>query len=380
MRDALGITLLAFRTTGVATATLILSCSGVAHAATWQSSIAVPSTVEYDSNPLLLTSGEQGVTRTIIAPEYGLVGTSGRDEFQFGLGVYVVRSSDTDIVTDREDPRLKLGWQRETETGGFGLTARYEESSTLSTAVQETGVVAADGTQKLYTLGGNWHTALSERSTLLNETDYTHVTYDIPTLINYDELATSFTWSYAWSEQTEVFTRLGVRRYEPEKGSAVASSSNSYTPTVGVNFQLSEQFKGTVYAGVNQVSGSGDGPKGQGGLTLQYTGERFDAIVDAGRSTVASGDGGFVEADSLKGTFSYAIDEIRRTGFDASWQDTKGQTPNTLLNYSAWISQELSPFWIARLSFTYKERQQDGLPDASANIVGMTLIYSYPGL
>ena len=113
---------------------------------------------------------------------------------------------------------------------------------------------------------------------------------------------------------------------------------------------------------------------------MQYTGERFDAIVDAGRSTVASGDGGFVEADNLKGTFSYAIDEIRRTGFDASWQDTKGQTPNTLLNYSAWISQELSPFWIARLSFTYKERQQDGLPDASANIVGMTLIYSYPGL
>jgi hypothetical protein len=352
----------------------------LAHAATWQSSIAVPSSVEYDSNPLLLTSGEKGVTRTIIAPEYSLVGTAGRDEFQFGLGAYVVRSSDTNIVTDREDPRLKLGWQRETETGGFGLTAKYEESSTLSTAVQETGVVATDGTQKLYTLGGNWHTALSERSTLLNETDYTHVTYDIPTLINYDELANRLTWSYAWSEQTEVFTRLGVRRYEPEKGSAVASSSNSYTPTVGVNFQLSEQFKGTVYAGVNQVSGSGESPKGQGGLTLQYTGERFDAIVDAGRSTVASGDGGFVEADNLKGTFSYAIDEIRRTGFDASWQDTKGQTPNTLRNYSAWISQELSPFWIARLSFTYKERQQDGLPDASANIVGMTLVYSYPGL
>lgn len=372
--------MLALRSTGVATATLILSCSGVASAATWQPAITVPSTVEYDSNPLLLTSGEKGVTRTIIAPDLSLVGTSGPDEFQFGLGVYVVRSSDTDIVTDREDPRLKLGWQRETETGGFGFTARYEESSTLSTAVQETGVVAADGTQKLYTLGGNWRRALSERSTLLNETDYTHVTYDIPTLINYDELATRLTWNYAWSERTEVFTRLGVRRYEPEKGSATASSSNSYTPTVGVNFQVSEQLKGTVYAGVNQVSGSGDGPKGQGGFSLQYAGERFDALVDAGRSTVASGDGGFVEADTLRGTFSYAIDEVRRTGFDASWQDTKGQTPNTLINYSAWVSQELSPFWNARLFFTYKERKQDSLPDASANVVGLTLTYSYPGL
>lgn len=372
--------MLAFRTTGVATAILILPFSGMAYAATWQSAIAVPSTVEYDSNPLLLTSGEKGVTRTIIAPDYTLVGTSGRDEFQFGLGVYVVRSSETDIVSDREDPRLKFGWKRETETGSYGLTARYEESSTLSTAVQETGVVSADdGTQKLYTVGGNWSTALSERSTLINETDYTHVTYDVDTLIDYDELATRFTWNYAWNEQVELFSRLGVRRYEPAEGTA-ASSSNSYTSTVGVNFLLSERFKGSVYAGVNQISGTGDGPKGQGGVAFQYTGERVEASIDAARSTVASGDGGFVEADTARGTWSYAIDETRRTGFEAYWQDSKGQTPNTLHNYSAWFSQELSPFWIARLSFTYKERKQDGLPDASANVVGLTLTYSYPGL
>ncbi|VVN99733.1 hypothetical protein [Pseudomonas fluorescens] len=370
--------MLLLRTTGIATAILSLPYSGMAYAATWQSAIALPTTVEYDSNPLLLTSGEKGVTRTIIAPDYSLVGTSGQDEFQFGLGLNVVRSSDTSIVSDREDPRLKLGWQRETETGGFGLTARYEESSTLSTAVQETGVVAPDGTQKLYSLGANWRSALSERSTLVNETDYTHVTYDIDSLINYDELATRFSWNYAWSERVELFTRFGVRRYEPE-GSAVASS-NSYTPTVGLNVQLSEKLKGTVYAGLNQVSGTDSDPTGQGGFALQYTGERFDASIDAGRSTVASGDGGFVEVDSLRGTWSYSIDETRRTGFDAAWQDSKGQTPNTLRNLGAWFSQELSPFWNARLSYTYKERQQDGLPDASANVVGLTLIYSYPGL
>ena len=371
--------MLGFRTTGVATAILALSWSDMTYAATWQSAIAVPSTVEYDSNPLLLTSDEKGVTRTIIAPDYSLVGTAGRDEFQFGLGVNIVRSSDTSIVSDREDPRLRLGWQRETETGAFGLTARYEENSTLSTVVQETGVVASDGTQKMYVVGGNWSTALSERSTLVNETDYTHVTYDVDSLTDYDELATRFSWNYAWSEQVELFTRLGVRRYEPAEGAAVASS-NSYTPTVGLNVQFSERLRGTAYAGLNQVSGTGSGPKGQGGLLLQYAGERIDTSIDASRSTLASGDGGFVEVDALRGTWSYAVDETRRTGFDASWQDAKGRTPNTLQNYSAWFSQELSPFWIARLSYTYKQRQQDGLPDATANVVGLTLTYSYPGL
>ncbi|MHC8320956.1 hypothetical protein ACYZT4_09695 [Pseudomonas sp. GB2N2] len=371
--------MLALRKTGIATAIFFLPCSGMAYAATWQASYALPSTVEYDSNPTLLTSGEKGVTRTIIAPQVDLVATSGQEEFQFGLGVYVVHSSDTSIVSNREDPRLKIGWQHQTETGAYGLTARYEESSTLSSAVQDTGVVAADGTQSLTSLAGNWRTALTERSTLLNEIEYSHVTYDINTLTNYDELSNRLSYTYAWSERLELFTRFLAKRYEPDSGSSIASS-NSYTPDIGMNYQFSERLRGSAYVGVNEVSGTDSGPTGQGGVNLNYTGDRVETGIDASRSTLASGDGGFVEVDSLSGTWSYALDEVRRVGFDASWQDSKGQTPNTLINYRAWISQELSPFWIARLSYMYKERQQDGLPDATANVVGLTVTYSYPGL
>jgi hypothetical protein len=375
--DALRILLSVLRKTGVATAILILPCSGVAYAATWQSAIVLPSTVEYDSNPVLATSNVKGATRTIIAPDYTLVGTSDRDQWTFGLGVNLVRSSDTSVVSDREDPNMKLGWQRETETGGFGLKAQYVESSTLSTEVQQTGVIAPDATQKLALIGGNWSTALSERTTLVNETDYTHVTYDINTLTNYDELSNLLSLNYTWSERVELFTRFGAKRYEPEQGSGVASS-NSYTPTAGLNFEISEGLKGSVYAGLNQVSGTNSGPTGQGGLSLSYTGERVETSIDASRSTVASGEGGFVESDSLSGIWSYAVADTSRLGFDTSWQKTKGLAPNTLRNVGAWFSQELSPFWLARLSFTYKERQQDNLPDATENVVGLTLTYSHP--
>ncbi|MCU1761121.1 hypothetical protein NTD84_15535 [Pseudomonas sp. 14P_8.1_Bac3] len=374
--------MLALRTTGVATAVLIFPCSGIAYAATWSSSVSVPSTVEYDSNPTLLSRNEKGVTRYIIAPNLNLVGTSGPDEYQVGLGVNVVRSSDTNIVSNREDPRLKFGWQRETETGAFGLTARYEESSTLSSTVQDTGVVSPDATQTLYGLAGNWRTALSERSTLLNETEFNHVTYDINSLTDYDELSNRLSYTYAWSDRMELFTRLGLKRYEPDTGStgSTVGSSNSYTPDIGMNYQFSDRFRGSVYVGANEISGTNSGPSAQGGLTLNYSGDRVEASIDAGRTTLASGDGGFVEVDSVRGSWSYLVDETRRTGIDASWQDTKGQTPNTLNNYSAWFDQELSPFWIARLSYTYKQRQQVGLPDATANVVGLTLTYSYPGL
>lgn len=370
---------MALRTTSIATAMFVLPCSGVAYAATWQSAISVPSTVEYDSNPTLATSGEKGVTRYIIAPETSLVATADQDEFQFGLGVYAVRSSDTAIVTDREDPRLRLGWKHETETGFYGLTARYEESSTLSSTVQETGVVVPDGTQKKTSLEGNWQTALSERSTLTNDIEYSHVTYDIDSLTDYDELSNRVGYTYAWSERMELFTRLGIKRYEPDSSSTLAQSSTSYTPDVGVNYQFSEQLRGSVYVGVNDESNANSGPSAQGGMSLNYSGERVDAAIDASRNTIASGDGGFVEVDGVSGVLSYAIDEVRRAGVSASWQDSKGQTPNTLINCNAWVSQELSPFWLARLSYTYKQRQQSGLPDATANVVGLTLTYSYPG-
>ncbi|TPG75397.1 hypothetical protein [Pseudomonas arsenicoxydans] len=367
------------RTTGAAAAILILPCSGAAYAATWQTTTALPTTVEYDSNPVLATGKKQSVTRTIIAPDFDIVGTSDQDQLHIGLGLNVVHSSNTAVVRNREDPNLLLGWERETEKGAYGLTASYVESSTLSSQVQETGVVAPDGTQKQYTLGGNWRTALSERSTLVNETEYTDVKYDINTLTPYDELSNRLSWNYAWSDRVELFTRFSMRRYEPASGSGIASS-NSYTPTTGFNYKISDRLEGGMYVGVNETSGTNSGPTGQGGFNLHYAGERFDTTFDASRSTIASGNGGFVESDNVRATWSYSIDELSRAGIDTSWQKTTGQTPNTLRNFNTWVSRELSPFWVARLSYTYKQREQDNVPNASANVVGLTLTYSYPEL
>lgn len=195
---------------------MMMPLAGVVNAANWQSTVVVPTTVEYDSNPLLLTSEEKGVTRTIIAPDYNLIGQFDRDQLRLGLGMHLLRSSDRSVVDDREDPNLSLGWQRQTETGGFGLLAQYNESSTLSGTVLDTGVVTTDGTQKMSSLTANWSSAVTERSTLANETRYNHARYDIDTLTGYDEYSNYSSWTYAWSERTDLITGLEARRYEPQ--------------------------------------------------------------------------------------------------------------------------------------------------------------------
>ncbi len=353
--------------------------AGVVNAANWQSTVVVPTTVEYDSNPLLLTSEEKGVTRTIIAPDYNLIGQFDRDQLRLGLGMHLLRSSDRSVVDDREDPNLSLGWQRQTETGGFGLLAQYNESSTLSGTVLDTGVVTTDGTQKMSSLTANWSSAVTERSTLANETRYNHARYDIDTLTGYDEYSNYSSWTYAWSERTDLITGLEARRYEPQD-TTTAIASNSYVPSLGIKHLFSERLEGAAHIGVNKTTGSGGGRRGEGGASLFYRGARAEASLSADRSTVASAEGGFAELDMVRGGWSYLVTETSRVGVEATWQDAKGETPNTLQTYSVWASRELSRAWDMRFSLMYKERQQDGLPDAEATIVGMTLTYRYPDI
>jgi hypothetical protein len=357
----------------------MLPLPGLVQAAQWQSSVVVPTTVEYDSNPLLLTSDEKGVMRTLIEPTYNLVGTFDRDQLTLGLGVHVLHASDTSVQQNREDPDLSLGWRRDTEKGHFGLRAQYLESSTLSGTVLDTGVVTStDGTQKMSILSGDFSHALSARTTFDNETRYSHATYDVATLTGYDEWANTSTLTYAWNERTDLFSGLRLRRYEPDQ-SDTAVASNSYTPTVGLQYQISDRLTGRAHVGVSQVSGS-SGRRGEGGVLLDYRGIRHTASFSAERTTVASAQGGFAQLDLVHGMWSYAVDELTRVGLDAQWQDSKGQSPNTLQTYSAWASREFSPAWDLRLSLMYKERQQSGVPDAAATIVGLTLTYRYPDL
>ncbi|AXM94951.1 hypothetical protein ACU5P1_13240 [Pseudomonas plecoglossicida] len=358
---------------------MMMPLAGVVNAANWQSTVVVPTTVEYDSNPLLLTSEEKGVTRTIIAPDYNLIGQFDRDQLRLGLGMHLLRSSDRSVVDDREDPNLSLGWQRQTETGGFGLLAQYNESSTLSGTVLDTGVVTTDGTQKMSSLTANWSSAVTERSTLANETRYNHARYDIDTLTGYDEYSNYSSWTYAWSERTDLITGLEARRYEPQD-TTTAIASNSYVPSLGIKHLFSERLEGAAHIGVNKTTGSGGGRRGEGGASLFYRGARAEASLSADRSTVASAEGGFAELDMVRGGWSYLVTETSRVGVEATWQDAKGETPNTLQTYSVWASRELSRAWDMRFSLMYKERQQDGLPDAEATIVGMTLTYRYPDI
>jgi hypothetical protein len=342
----------------------------------WQQSISVPMTLEVDSNPTLSSTNSSKLGRSRIVPDYKLTGTFGVDQIGAGLAFQVEQSSDRNVSQARQDPSLYLNWLRQTQIGEFGLATSYQEASTSISELKETGSIVKDGTRKTQSLSGNWRKSVSEQGSLAASADHTIVAYDSGALNNFTNTSLSLNYSYAWSERIDPFFRIAVSRYAPE--SAVNTSTNNTTLTGGVQFKISESLVLNAQAGTSKVSGAGASTL-QGSFALQRTGQSHNMTLEIGRSSSASGvAGGFVESDTVRGSWSFTIDARTHTGLDASILNNKALLSNTMSQVGAWISHELTPRWIGRLNYQYRQRQQSGLSDASSGLLGLSLIYSHP--
>ncbi len=344
----------------------------------WQQTISLPTTLEHDSNLSLSATNKQAVSRLIVLPAYNLVGTYEINEFTAGLGLRVERSSNQRASFNRNDPNLQFGWRHLTETGEFGLTAKYDEVSSRAAALEETGSVTIDSTRKTKSLGGLWRFAASELSALTFDAGYTRVSYDAGAQTGFNNLAAGIAWNYAWSERIEPFLRFSINRYDPEKSTATVTASDYSTVTGGVKIKTSERLEWTAQGGPSRISTLPGKTGWQGNLSMQYRGDRYDTSLNIGRSSAPSGDHGFVASDRAGGTFGYTVDERSGVGFSASWQGNKGNNPNTMQQLGGWASHVLSQFLHARLYYQHKMRHQNGQPDASGDVLGISLVYSPP--
>jgi hypothetical protein len=333
-------------------------------------------TVESDSNPTFAPTSSAKLRRTKVAPDYKLTGTFGVDEIGTGLGLQIEQSSDKTISQPRQDPSFFLNWRRLTETGELGLSTKYDETSTRISELNQSGLIAKDGTRKSQFLAGNWRSTISERSSLAANADRTAVAYDSGALTSYSNTTLGLNYTYAWNERLEPFLRLAVSHYKPD-GTTAAASDNT-TLTGGVQFKVSDTLDWKAEAGNSKISGTTSSSGWQGSFVLRHTGQRHTATLEASRSISASGTGGFVESDLVKGNWSYAIDARTHAGIDASRRETKSLLPNTMNQLVVWASQELSPFWNMRLSYQYTQRLQSDLATASAGLLGLSLVYTHP--
>ena len=352
-----------------------LLLAGAAPADTERHSFSMPTGIDHDDNPNLLSSGERGVTRYRVSPQYQLVRQGDTDTLTLTAGATLERSSDTTLSADRDDPRLSLDWQTETPTRHYGLQVSHEQSSSRSSDLAETGLITADTTRTTQTLGGNWGLSLSDSARLVFNGSWQTVRHDSAASTDYDTTRLSARYQLQLSERDDASLSLNASQYKPQSGGG--ADSRNLSLVAGYQSRLSENLNWTASFGAVRITGAQRDTDWEGSLGANYSGELHSASASLGRSVSASGAaGGFAPSDRLQLQWGYELSEKSRLNLSGQWSRFRGTSPSDTTTLALGYSRELSPFW--RLGFSLERQRVDRTTSASATQVGFTLTYSHP--
>lgn len=317
-----------------------------------------------------------GVWRALFEPGYSLTGRVGENDLKAGLGVLLVRSTNTALDPDRDNPNAFLEWLRQSDTGEFGISTRYAEVATRDSGIDATGRGRADSTRASRVLSGAWSNRFSARSTLSANGSYEGVSYKGGNFVDYSMRSGGLRFSYAVDEITTSFCRVSGVRYVPANGGPYSDLADA---TLGLNWNTATT-DWTMQAGKAKVSGVK--PIWEGSVASQFTGERAELALIAGRTVLPSGLGGFVQADQARGSWRYALSEYEITGIDL---ERRKNLPITFLDNitrstssDIWVDHDFTSLWKMRIYYRLWINKINGSESVTSNILGLSFSYNMP--
>lgn len=357
-------------------ALIVTLLTGLPAASMAQHSVSVPVEIEHSSNPTLTTGTAAGVTRYRVSPQYTLARQDGSIQTRFSFGGVIERSSNTAVSNHRSDPNLSAEIERELPLGSVGLRASLSESSTRQEEFADTGVVAADATQRNTSLDGTWTRQLSDVSRFTLGLGAGQVGYDTPTLVGYRELRTSVGFTHDLEEDTQVTVRWTGSRLDPAQ--ATARSSQSLV-SLGVSTRLSEAFLAVAEIGTVRTSGQVSARAPSTLLRLNYSGERLASSLDWSRSTAALGSlGGYTNTRLFAWNVEYSLTERTSVNFVTSQARSEGAGGAVGTTQQVGVRHTLGEFWSLEGRLGQLRSRPNAGGSATANVVGLLLTYSHP--
>lgn len=331
--------------------------------------------LSYNTNPNMTSINEKSVWQLNLTPRYRVSNFNDLNEWYVDLSLLVVRSSDKQIVIDRENPVADIGWKRELERGNIGLKLHYDEASSLVTEFDESGVVSVDSTRIAKSIEATWDYILTERLTLglnssLSKSQFTGG----GTLVGNRNKVVGSSITYAISDTLKSVGQISWTEFIPDSGQAESKNLNynagfdwSYSPNVDFGFRM----------GMNKISGQNSGSGKNLLLNYAYRTERSVTTLNASRSVAPSGLGGLIESDRLSAGWSYDLSDRSSMALNYSMSKNNSLNSTETTQYSANYNYDLSERWRAGANASYRELD-DGINNTSAKIIGFTLSYDHP--
>lgn len=337
---------------------------------TWQHTMSSRLSTEFDTNPALSPINPGSVRRMLFEPSYTVMGKVSENELKAGLALQVERSSNQALSHNREGPNVFFDWLRQSNVGEFGVTSKYAEIATRDAGIDAAGRVPIASTRVSRALSGRWNRALNERTTLVADGSYEGISYKGGSYVDYVTQSGGVKFSYAFSERSTTFLRVSGDKFSPTGG---GSFSRLGVAMLGLNMKAELV---DVIAQVGKSKGGGQ-IASQGSLELQYTGQRTLLSLNFDRQILPSGLGSFVQADQVRGSWSYAWNELSHIGLD--WDRRKNHAiviNNIRTTCGIWLQSNLNQLWGLRVYNMHNVIE--GGAGASSNVVGVSLVFANP--
>ena len=334
---------------------------------------SVLTSVEYDTNPTLVSRNEQSIFRYTASPKYTLTGVDGNNRWYTNVGINFQRSSNQSVSGNRKDPIINIGWEREYERGRYSIITAYNKSSSRFSELNTTGIVDKDGTITSKSIAVAWSRLLNERLDLSVNGQYAKSNVTKSSFSNTTTKTLGAVLTYELSEKIRPFIQANLSELSSGNGSSTSTISQNYL--LGTNLEVNPLLSLSGSLGLNHQQNAGNGWVAN--TSASYLGERYNFHGALSRNVVPSGTGQFQKNDNLSLVYGYSLSDTSKTGVDLSWNSNDSINGSETRQLGGWYSKVLSDLWQFRLALSLKELKNSN-QSASAGIFGITFTYNTP--
>lgn len=343
--------------------------------------IVLTTSIVHDSNPALDDSLKKSVWIYSLAPQVLLDYTGEVNNLYLDAALQVQRNSNEEVLADRDDPRLAVGWSRTYEAGIYGVYANYSQFVSRAAEITATGVFSGnldgESTQRNRTFGGRWQHAIAPRWSVLTSGEYIKTAFSGGVgLVDFGIVDVRSRLNYEFTERLDTYLQLGYSKITPDD-TFEATKLGRFA--LGANYQLSEALTVSSRAGMYRTTGAQSDNDWEAGVQLGYDVGRVRYIAELNREVAGSAIGAFQKSDTFRLGWLFDRSEIDRFRVNYTLikfrEDEAGLLPdNELQEINALYDRTLGGNWRGQANLIFREQSRTGFR-SDGNVVGVTLIY-----
>jgi hypothetical protein len=361
----------------VLVASMLAIFASSAQAVDIEKRIIVNAEVLHDSNPAMTDGSKDPTWIYSLTPQFQLDAKDDLNRWYLDALLLVQRHSNENVLVNREDPKLTLGWDRLYESGMFGIKVDYKENSARLTEINNSGAFTSiDNTEKTKSLYGKWQYDFAPKWSVLTETGYNDVTYSANGLLDdyqLSEVKSKLTYDY--TETLKTYVSIGYMHLNPDNN---LKNTDLSRIALGADYQVNEAL--TLYSrvGIHDLSGHQSDSDWDAALKADYVSDKmlYSAIIS--RDFAAYGIG-FRKIDSVKLSGQYKLTDNDSLGAEYTFDQYKKDNDINIgkLNsqsLGAFYERRITDHWRARLSGSHKKLDIVG-SHPTGNLIGVSLVY-----